>query len=711
MATGVSGYLSQYYQTNAYYPQYGGMYIKPHFVEEYNVEGNYSRIKIDYIEFQSSMYSQSVSWSVIGKININGTTYQYSGTVNTAGYNATRWTCAIVSDPIYHNADGSKAINITLTYSYCASGQVGAVWENSGHLCSAAVTLTTIPRKSSLTASNGTLGTAQTLTINRESSNFAHSIRYKCGTSDVALVTKTTSTSISFTPPLTLAKQNTTGTSVSITFTLYTFESAADDAKEIGTTTKTITCAIPDSVKPSCSLSVEDVTGYADTFGGCVQGQSKLEIIVTPTLAYESPIASYSVSADGKTYGYSDIETPALTNSGTLAVNATVKDQRGRSGSASKSITVLPYSPPAISKLAVARCNSDGSANDMGTHCKVTYSFAITSLSSKNAKTVKLKYKKTSETAYTTVSLTSAYSATDATYVFAADESASFNVAIELTDSFTSSSLATSVSTAQVPMHLGSDGVSIAFGKLCEKTGYEFGKKMYDRFGTSVCNGIAEYGGNGNMIDADTTLEQLIITTVGTPDDSLWYVQTMFYNSKSTSSNRAQIAFPYRWAGNIFFRYYNSGAWSAWVEFAKASEVIKKTELLDLVYPVNSIYISYSHTSPASLFGGTWTRVYNTTTDAGVFLYGCTAAGVIGEFGGAAENTHYHFQTLGNDGTSIYMGESGTSSDTRVLQNVKSAYQTSNNVAVRAVRQDATYAETISIIPPFVKVSIWRRTA
>ena len=51
MATGVSGYLSQYYQYNAYYEnKYGGMYIKPHYVEEYDVAGNYSRIKIDYID-------------------------------------------------------------------------------------------------------------------------------------------------------------------------------------------------------------------------------------------------------------------------------------------------------------------------------------------------------------------------------------------------------------------------------------------------------------------------------------------------------------------------------------------------------------------------------------------------------------------------------------------------------------------------------------
>ena len=39
------------------------------------------------------------------------------------------------------------------------------------------------------------------------------------------------------------------------------------------------------------------------------------------------------------------------------------------------------------------------------------------------------------------------------------------------------------------------------------------------------------------------------------------------------------------------------------------------TNILDLVYPVGSFYQSYESTSPATLFGGTWTAV------TGRFLY------------------------------------------------------------------------------------------
>lgn len=47
-------------------------------------------------------------------------------------------------------------------------------------------------------------------------------------------------------------------------------------------------------------------------------------------------------------------------------------------------------------------------------------------------------------------------------------------------------------------------------------------------------------------------------------------------------------------------------------------------------YPVNSIYIGYSHTSPASLFGGTWARI------EGRVLYGCASTGTIGATGSHA---------------------------------------------------------------------------
>lgn len=45
------------------------------------------------------------------------------------------------------------------------------------------------------------------------------------------------------------------------------------------------------------------------------------------------------------------------------------------------------------------------------------------------------------------------------------------------------------------------------------------------------------------------------------------------------------------------------------------------TSLLDAVYPVGAVYQSWSSTSPATLFGGTWTKITSR------FLYAANSAG------------------------------------------------------------------------------------
>ena len=69
---------------------------------------------------------------------------------------------------------------------------------------------------------------------------------------------------------------------------------------------------------------------------------------------------------------------------------------------------------------------------------------------------------------------------------------------------------------------------------------------------------------NGGTTDANTTTEELILTKVNSPTADFWYIETLFYGSKSTSSNRKQIAYSYKFDAPIYTRYYISGAWSEW---------------------------------------------------------------------------------------------------------------------------------------------------
>lgn len=60
---------------------------------------------------------------------------------------------------------------------------------------------------------------------------------------------------------------------------------------------------------------------------------------------------------------------------------------------------------------------------------------------------------------------------------------------------------------------------------------------------------------------------------------------------------------------------------------------ISKSDLLDLVYPIGSIYISVSTVSPSELLGGTWEQIKDT------FLLSAGDIYSAGESGGEAEHT------------------------------------------------------------------------
>ena len=122
-------------------------------------------------------------------------------------------------------------------------------------------------------------------------------------------------------------------------------------------------------------------------------------------------------------------------------------------------------------------------------------------------------------------------------------------------------------------------------------------------------------------------------------------------------------------------------------------------------FPVDSIQVFWSHVSPAEQFGGTWERVVNPETGEGVFLLGCTEEDDIGEFGGEATHTltvkempgHYHdtyVQSIpgGSGGGYIAL--------TYPAYGAKATVATMSEVGGNLAHNN---------IPPFVKVSIWRR--
>lgn len=390
-----------------------------------------------------------------------------------------------------HNNDGTK--------NFTAYAEAGIYAWDVNCTGTGTFTLDTIPRASSLTASNGTLDVEQTLTINRAASSFKHRLTYRCG--DVAgyiagsSTTYTTATSIKWTPLIGLAHENTTGTSVSVTLTLYTYTS---DGTHVGTTTKVITCAIPTSVKPSVSITWRDISGLTAKYGHPVQGLSRLEITLDEQTSYSSPIAHRSITANGATYNATPVTTEALTAAGSQKIAATIKDQRGRSGSNSATFTVLAYTAPVVSKLTVHRCDEDGAENDQGDFIRAVFSAAITALNNLNGADYVLRYKTSTAADYTEIELadlTKVYTVTDHEYIFAADGSNSYDVEVVATDNHGTATRATSASTAFTMLNWNEQGNGMGVGKVSEReNAVEFALDLYDKNEDNIL-------GTGDLVD------------------------------------------------------------------------------------------------------------------------------------------------------------------------------------------------------------------
>ena len=380
---------------------------------------------------------------------------------------------------IHHDSDGNK--------SFSASVAAGIYDWSPTCTGSGTFYLNKIPRLSSLSVSNGTLGTAQTLTVTKQNSSFTHTIMYKCGTASGTIVTKSSSTNINWTPPMSLASQNTTGTLVSISFTIETY-SGSDS---VGSSSKTISCSIPDSVRPTCVINVERVPLVTDYYDAnwwmsndvYIQGITKVQSNIVANESYGSSISSYSVKMDNSTYNGQSVTMAAPSNSGNVTITATVTDKRGRSGSATKTINVLPCPSCQITKLSGIRCNNDGTSNDRGEYILMDYAydsgFFTTEYGSNNGSAMaEVYYKKHSDSAWTLLAQQydiqhfppSSWTSDEvkAASLFQADTANSYDLKLVVSDYFNTVTMTGRVGTAYSLIHWKASGKGMGIGKTSE---------------------------------------------------------------------------------------------------------------------------------------------------------------------------------------------------------------------------------------------------
>ena len=407
------------------------------------------------------------SLSIYGRsdnsITINGTAQIYeSPAVNGTGTHL----LGTVTQTVNHNSDGTKSLTMSAVF-YIRATLSGTYYESI--TASANITLDSIARASSVSTPNATMGSATAIAISRASSSFTHTLTYTFGTAAGTIATKTTSTSVSWTPPLSLASQIPKAVTGTCTVTCTTYNGST----KIGSKTCTLTLTVPASIKPTItSLTAARVDGAVPgTWGIYVQTKSKATLTINGAAgSYGSTISSYSITGGGYTSTASSFTTGFLNTSGTVTFTATVTDSRGRvSAAATVSISVVAYSPPSIASNHSQRCLSNGTVNDDGTYIRGLVSYSYASCSSKNTITRATYYKKASDTAWTNAN--AAFSSGTA-FTFGGGNistETSYDIKYTLTDAFTTIAIQDIVSTAAVVMDFKRGGKGVAVGKVSEK--------------------------------------------------------------------------------------------------------------------------------------------------------------------------------------------------------------------------------------------------
>lgn len=249
----------------------------------------------------------------------------------------------------------------------------------------------------SLSASTVEMGKSVTINTPAVSNAYRHTLRYAFGSASGTIATGIAS-SVSWTPPVSLANQIPSATAGSGTIYCDTYSGST----LLGTKSVSITLTVPGSVVPSAgTLSAalaEDTSGT----GLYVKGMGKAKLTLSGASgAYGSSITSYTITGGGWSATNGALTTGTLASAGNITFTVTVTDSRGRKASTTRTISVIDYTKPGVAVCDVYRCDADGNRKKAGTYFAVEINASYSAITG-NTLNITARYKKQSESSYGT---------------------------------------------------------------------------------------------------------------------------------------------------------------------------------------------------------------------------------------------------------------------------------------------------------------------
>lgn len=299
------------------------------------------------------------------KVYLNTTSTLYSGT-----------------HTVQHSADGTKTVQVKAKFDVNTSVR----WISA----ETALTLTAIPRAATLRFGAFTLGSAGTIAVESAGSGYTHTVSYALGGSSGMIVEKTTASTLSWTPELSLARELPHAAQGTGTLTVESFYGGVS----VGSRSADVTIHIPSDMVPTAELTAVELisTSVPAAWNAAVAGHTRLGYAVTASAPWGAEITGCSFTCAGVTAEGLTGETAVLSRSGTFTPRITVQDSRGRTAVVTgEPITVCPYQLPAITAASAYRCSGDGTAQDGGAHVRVSADASCAAVDGRNSVTLQLR--------------------------------------------------------------------------------------------------------------------------------------------------------------------------------------------------------------------------------------------------------------------------------------------------------------------------------
>ena len=467
------------------------------------------------------------------------------------------------SGAITHNSDGAKTVSCQAIYTQNST----ANYLPSSGSCSGNLKLSTIPRASSFSSITGNvIGESQTINIDRKSSNFTNNLWYRVGNEDWVSIGTEIDTSITWTLPTSLNNKIPSATSLTLTYLLRTYNGSTQIGGDVtynfnvnysgekptaGTATITYSKLFNNKFIANYSSGTINYSGYDGVYG--------------------STVKNAQVVFNGSWKGTTSYSTGLLT-AGTHTFQGVVTDSReNTSYTTQQSFTCYQINNPTVS-INAYRSDSSGNANPSGTYITIIPTYSAHDPVGGNS------IKSSSFTCTSLMTTGTAITSGSKKILSGATTDSQYVISGTVTDQLgRTSATSVQIGTAFALWDVRPDQRGMAFGKY--STGADKFEVAWDAYFDGKLNGystgVTDYG------------------------DSTKKIQIGFEDAGLTTSNLTHIA-GYTDNGPKI-KDVSKSVLQSWLG-------ISDSDLLNKIYPIGAVYITYDNNNPGNFLGGTWVQ-------------------------------------------------------------------------------------------------------